>query len=79
MILPDAGLEVGLQRAEAIRAAVNAQSLEYNAHALGMVTVSMGIAVYPEHGARGEEILEKADRAMYQAKHRGRNCVVVAE
>ena len=79
MILPDATLEVGTQRAEAIRVAVNAQSLEYNAHALGKVTVSMGVSVFPDHGSSGSEILEKADKAMYQAKHRGRNCVVVAE
>ena len=79
MILPDAGLDVGLQRAEAIRAAVNAQRLEYNEHTLGTVTVSMGVSVYPEHGSSGDEILEKADKAMYRAKHRGRNCVVVAE
>ena len=79
MILPDATLEVGLQRAEAIRAAVNAQSLEYNAHALGNVTVSMGVSVYPDHGSSGSEILEQADKAMYRAKHRGRDRVEVAE
>ncbi len=41
---------------------------------LGRVTISLGIASYPEHGQNGEEIIEKADSAMYQAKETGRNC-----
>ena len=78
MILQDTCAEVGMQRAESIRAAVTSQSLEYDSRTLGMVTVSMGVAVFPQHGSSGEEILKKADKAMYRAKHRGRNCVELA-
>jgi diguanylate cyclase (GGDEF)-like protein len=42
------------------------------------VTVSVGVATYPEDGANMEELLRAADRAMYCAKGRGRNCVQVA-
>jgi diguanylate cyclase (GGDEF)-like protein len=45
---------------------------------LGKVTVSLGIAVYPIHGATGEALLRAADTALYQAKEKGRNCLVVA-
>lgn len=35
---------------------------------------SMGIALYPEHGAQVEELLKNADNAMYAAKKAGKNC-----
>lgn len=37
------------------------------------VTVSAGIAVSPEHGLTMEELLVKADKAMYRAKDKGKN------
>lgn len=39
------------------------------------VTVSVGIAAFPEDAADAEELLRKADKAMYQAKEKGRNRV----
>lgn len=41
-------------------------------------TVSIGIAVYPEHAEFGESLMRKADAALYQAKNGGRNRAVVA-
>lgn len=43
-----------------------------------VVTTSIGIAVYPQHGTVANTLIEQADRAMYQAKLAGRNCVRVA-
>ena len=40
------------------------------------LTVSIGIATYPDDAVRREELLDKADWAMYLAKRRGRNQVV---
>jgi diguanylate cyclase (GGDEF)-like protein len=36
------------------------------------IKASIGIAIYPEHGANGEQLIEKADTAMYRAKQRSR-------
>jgi diguanylate cyclase (GGDEF)-like protein len=36
-------------------------------------TSSMGIALYPDHGADSPTLLERADRAMYRSKRSGRN------
>jgi diguanylate cyclase (GGDEF)-like protein len=44
----------------------------------GRLTVSIGLAEYPEGGDTPEELIGTADAAMYQAKSAGRNQVVVA-
>ena len=41
------------------------------------VTLSLGIASYPEHGTSTRDILDRADRAMYFAKQTGRNKTVI--
>lgn len=41
------------------------------------ITVSIGIALFPEHSDTGEELLTYADLAMYKAKEEGRNCVCI--
>lgn len=43
-------------------------------------SVSIGIALYPTHGATPEELIRQSDLAMYQAKHLGKNrCVFAGE
>jgi diguanylate cyclase (GGDEF)-like protein len=44
---------------------------------LGAVTASIGVALFPTHGASLEEVVHEADLAMYRAKARGRDQVVV--
>lgn len=43
------------------------------------VSVSIGIALYPEHGETSEQLLKIADAAMYLAKQAGKNCYRFAE
>jgi len=40
------------------------------------VTLSIGLAIYPSDGKLTEELIDKADWALYRAKSQGRNCVV---
>jgi diguanylate cyclase (GGDEF)-like protein len=44
---------------------------------LGAVTASIGVALFPSHGPSLEEVVHEADLAMYRAKARGRDQVVV--
>ncbi|MCI5159446.1 MAG: diguanylate cyclase, partial [Candidatus Electrothrix sp. AUS1_2] len=42
------------------------------------VTASLGVAIYPEHGQTVQEVIKAADCALYEAKNKGRNRVVLA-
>lgn len=37
------------------------------------ITLSLGVATYPDHGLNEEELIEKADQALYHSKNTGRN------
>lgn len=44
---------------------------------LGKITLSIGVAGFPEHGATIDELLDNVDRALYMAKKTGRNRVII--
>ena len=44
---------------------------------LKKLTISIGMATYPEHGQSDEEILNRADKALYFAKESGRNRTII--
>jgi diguanylate cyclase (GGDEF)-like protein len=46
---------------------------------VGPITLSLGVATFPQHGSTTETLLGVADNALYRAKHEGRDRVVVAE
>lgn len=71
-LLPQTGLDDALRLAEGLRAAVAAHRFtEAGVH----LTCSIGLALYPDDGLERDTLLERADRAMYAAKHLGRNQV----
>lgn len=73
IILPDASLGVAVSLAERIRAAVEACSDPE----VGRFTLSLGVGLW-EAGETEDDLLRRADAALYRAKHRGRNQVAVA-
>jgi diguanylate cyclase (GGDEF)-like protein len=42
------------------------------------MTVSIGVSIYPTHGAAGETLMKSADLALYEAKHTGKNSYRIA-
>lgn len=78
LIFPEMSLANILQRAEKLRDGVKNLHVAYQSRELGAITISLGIALFPEHGATGKTLLQAADAALYEAKHKGRDCVVVA-
>jgi diguanylate cyclase (GGDEF)-like protein len=74
MLLPETTEEQAQYAAERLR-----QSIEKDPSlATNHVTASFGIAVYPQHGATHQEILQVADMGMYVAKHEKGNRVRTA-
>jgi diguanylate cyclase (GGDEF)-like protein len=73
VLLPSAPKDKALEIAERIRLKI----AETFRAAPTELTVSGGVATYPADGATGEEILRAADRAMYVAKVRGKNRVML--
>jgi len=74
IVLPDTGIEEAKNIAERIRVKI------YEAKVMGdkrAVTVSLGVANYPNHTTTYEELIEKADQALYAAKNSGRNATRV--
>jgi diguanylate cyclase (GGDEF)-like protein len=78
LILPEAGIEAALQRAQAIRAAVEKMRVRHLGKELPQVTVSIGVAAFPGDGDSPEALLQAADQALYRAKHNGRDRVEAA-
>jgi diguanylate cyclase (GGDEF)-like protein/PAS domain S-box-containing protein len=79
VILPAASLQTTQARAERIRARLRELTVLHQGQSLGMVTVSVGVAELPQHGTSPKVLLEAADAALYQAKRKGRDRVVVAD
>jgi diguanylate cyclase (GGDEF)-like protein len=74
VLLPDTGPKACLTVAERIRQAVMRMLVPSGTdQPLRKITVSLGIAVFPEHGQSFEEILLASDKALYESKHAGRN------
>ncbi len=77
LILPDSSLEDTRRRAEELREEVKHLHIRYDGEPIGNVTLSLGVAVFPDHGETAETVLQMADWALYLAKERGRDQVVV--
>jgi diguanylate cyclase (GGDEF)-like protein len=78
LVLPGTSLELAQQRAEELNAGVRALHVDFNGSSLGPLSISAGVATFPNHGESVELVLQSADMALYQAKNEGRDRVVVA-
>ena len=76
--MPEASLEAARARAEALRRAMHELKIAHEGGVLRPITLSLGLAVWPQHGADADAVLSAADAALYQAKKSGRNRVGVA-
>ncbi|HXQ38175.1 MAG TPA: diguanylate cyclase, partial [Anaerolineales bacterium] len=79
LIMPDASLETARQRAEHLRQTAKGVHVHDAGQSLEGITLSLGVAVYPQHGRNREDVMRSADAALYRAKEEGRDKVIVAE
>ena len=78
LILPDAFLEATRERAELLRQEAKLLRIQDAGQSLGDITLSLGVALYPQHGRKIEDVMRAADAALYRAKQERRDRVVVA-
>jgi diguanylate cyclase (GGDEF)-like protein len=70
VLLPDSDVDDATAAAERVRTAI-AESMTTT-----RVTMSAGVAQFPEHGRTADDLIQAADAAMYEAKRRGRDRTV---
>ncbi|MGK5738218.1 diguanylate cyclase [Micromonospora sp. URMC 103] len=77
LLLPETDARGAAIVAERLGAAIRDTSIAVDAHGGSpvpvRVTVSIGIAVYPDHASNGQQVLDAADDALYAAKAAGRD------
>lgn len=84
VLLPETDAYGGVIVAERLGAAVRDWPVPVDPRRPGLadripISVSIGIAVFPEHGATAQEVLDAADEALYAAKNAGRDTYRLAE
>jgi len=77
IVLPEASLADAWRRAEQIREAVKRLNLEYDGQNIGTLTLSIGVAAYPDHGLNAEKVLLASDAASYASKSEGGDRIMV--
>ena len=76
LVLPEASSDSVRQRAEDIRSAIKQLELSHDGVALGRLTASLGIALFPLHADGPDALIAAADAALYEAKSAGRDRAV---
>jgi len=78
IVLPDTSGSVTYERAKLICEYAKQFHLQYEGQMLEALTLSIGVAAFPEAGTTSEAILKAVDMALYCAKHAGSGRVVMA-
>ncbi len=78
IVLPDAARDMTRERAERLCEHARHLRIQFEGQTLDAVTLSLGVAVFPQDGGTSEAILRAADNALYRAKREGPGRVVMA-
>jgi diguanylate cyclase (GGDEF)-like protein/PAS domain S-box-containing protein len=78
IILPESTAHDAALRANALRSEVKSLRLQYKKQNLGPLSISAGVAAFPEHASASDELLQIADQCLYESKSRGRDIVTMA-
>jgi diguanylate cyclase (GGDEF)-like protein/PAS domain S-box-containing protein len=79
ILLPETPEEGAMHQARQIHAAIRAMAIRHDTSPIGIVTASVGVATDDRDARTPAELFDRADRAMYQVKHRGRDGVLSAK
>ena len=76
VVLPEIDLKESTAMAERIRKSIESFNFSQGEAPL-KVTVSLGVATFPEYATNKDELIKQADRALYKSKQDGRNRVTL--
>jgi diguanylate cyclase (GGDEF)-like protein len=76
LLMPGMSAEIALARANQWRCSFAERTVLSGGVSI-QCTISIGVAVYPDHGENMETLIQSADLALYRAKQQGRNRVVL--
>lgn len=80
VLLPETSRKLAWEVAERIRSRIECTTFENGAtQPLERVTISAGVATFPVDATHEDELVERADQSLYEAKSQGRNRVVAYE
>jgi diguanylate cyclase (GGDEF)-like protein/PAS domain S-box-containing protein len=79
IVLPEASLADVWRRAEQLRETIKKMEIRYDGQKLGPVTLSIGVAAYPDHGLTAEKVLMASDAASYASKQEGGDRTMVGD
>lgn len=73
ILLPDTSAEEAMLLAERLHQAISNETIQLGPQSTVHLTVSIGVATYPTHASTIEELIKRADEALYWIKSHGRN------
>ena len=79
MIMPEMTASIATERAGRLCEAARLIEVDHRGQSLGRITLSAGVAVFPDHAAEAAALLQAADGALYAAKQGGRDRVALCE
>jgi|GEM_PF-1486806 len=77
LMLPESSVEDTYKYAELLRKEIKNMKIHFRGQRLPSITLSFGIAAYPDHGLDTIELIRVADKALYRAKEEGRDRVII--
>jgi diguanylate cyclase (GGDEF)-like protein len=78
VVLPETDLEGALAVAERIRQSLRTHVFLSEFGLEARLSASFGVSLYPDHGHNPQDLMQKADQAMYSVKERGKDAVCLA-
>ena len=79
LVLPDASRDITSERAALVCELARQLDVRLDGESLQAITLSAGVASFPENGSTAAEVLRAADAALYRAKSQGHGGLVMAE
>lgn len=79
IILADIEKEAFMEKCESLRCGIEELTVTAGDTLLNNITVTIGAAIFPDHGKQPQQLIDAADRALYKGKKLGRNRFYLAE